>query len=205
MLEVIATAKEDGWAFVKKDEQVFLVKPPYRASNLIPVSEDVIPKAVTSQGFHWIHQEFNDWEGVVASLRAGLKEAHDAVLGHVADADLQRELLEDAPMDILEGYLRRTEEELLPNHEWRAATTVLTVLLKLDSIRNNPDLFRHTVSLLEQASAEISKLNVERTKLTAEGIVGRFPAAAKRYSVGPVVEYMQKVAQAHQVFAVGAA
>lgn len=205
MLELIAAAPEDGWAFVRKGEQVFLIKPPYRASNIILVSEDIVAKAVGSQGFQWVRQSFDEnWEPVIAFLRAGLKQAHDSVFGGVSDADLQYELLRDAPLEILGEYLGRTETELLPNGEWSAAIALLTVLLRLELTRNNPDLLQRTLSLLGQASAEVSRVKAERSTLTAEGIVGRFPAVAKRYSVGPVVDYMQRVAQAHQVLAVGA-
>lgn len=54
MLKVVATALEDGWAFVRRGGMTILVRPPYSPyyqSNVVAVSEFAIEKAISTQGF----------------------------------------------------------------------------------------------------------------------------------------------------------
>jgi hypothetical protein len=205
MLELVAAALEDGWALVRKDEQLMLLRPPYRQSNVAYVSEDTVDKAVELHGFQSIRRSYDEWENLIGYLRHELTKAHRARFGAISDAELQQELLRDAPRSVLEEYLRRTELELLPNREWRAAVDLLTVMTKVELVQKDHELLSRSLTLLNMCFAEMSRTETERADMAAEGVVRRFPLVAARYSVQPVVAFVRHVAETHQVFVVGAA
>ncbi|MBZ5618263.1 MAG: hypothetical protein LAQ69_05925 [Acidobacteriia bacterium] len=205
MLELLAIAREDGWAFVRQDEQLMLVKPPYRQSNLARVSEEILEKAVSVHGFEPIQQTYPGWAPLIQFLRAELSKVHESKLGILGDAELKFELLRDAPREILEDYLHRTESELIPNGEFSAALDLTTVLMGIDTIRQDATLYSRAIALLQQCNAGLAANGRVRAELTAEGVVRLFPAVAKKYPVASVMEYMRNVADRHQVMPVGAA
>lgn len=202
MLELVAAALEDGWAFVKTDEKLMLLKPPYRPSNLAIVSGEILEKAVICHGFHMLHRTYADWAALIEFLRSELAKARVGFAA-ISDADLQYELLCDAPLEVVEDYLRRTEVELLPNGECSAAINLLSVLMKVDLVREDPVLQKRTLALLNRSVKELSRIQSERADLAAEGIVGLFPGVSKRYSVQSVAGLMRRIREGHQVFAVG--
>ncbi|SPF39518.1 hypothetical protein SBA4_2350005 [Candidatus Sulfopaludibacter sp. SbA4] len=204
MLELLAIAREDGWAFIKKDGQLILLKPPYRDSNLVRVCEDIIEKAVSLHGFEPIHESYPGWGPLVDFLRAELAKVRQSKLGILDDAELKFELLRDAPREILEYYLHRTESELIPNGEWNAALDVLTLLMRVDIVRQDANLCQHAIALLQKCNAGLAANGRNRAELTAEGVVRLFPGVAQKYPVASVMEYMRNVAERHQVMPVGA-
>jgi len=205
MLELLAIAREDGWAFVKKDEQLILIKPPYRDSNLVRVSEDIIEKAVSQHGFEWVQESYAGWGPLVDFLRTELSKVRQCELGMLDDAELKFELLRDAPREILEDYLRRTESELIPGGEWNAALDVLTLLMRIDIVRHDANLYAHAIALLQRCNSGLAENGRTRAELTAEGVVRLFPGVTRKYPVASVMEYMRNVAERHQVMPLGAA
>src|ERR1017187_8750773 len=205
MLELVAASLEDGWAFVKKAGRLLLLKPPYRQVNVIPVSEDILEKALHAYGFASIHVPYDTWNQLIAFLRAELSKVHESKLNVLPGVEMMYELLFDAPRDILVDYLNRTESELIPNREWPAALDLLTVLMRVDSVRGEPDLYARAINLLRRCSKGLADAKVGREELTADTVAWRFPGVAKHYPVQSVMDYMRNVADRHPVLPMGAA
>ena len=205
MLELLAIAPEDGWAFVRRDGQLILIKPPYRDSSLVRVSEDIIEKAVSQHGFDRLQEFYPGWGPLIDFLRAELANVRKSKLDILDDAELKFELLRDAPREILEDYLHRTESELIPSGEWRAALDVLTLLMRIDIVRQDASLYPRAIALLQRCNAGLAGNGRSRAELTAEGVVRLFPAVTRKYPVASVMEYMRSVADRHQVMPLGAA
>ena len=58
MLKLLATAPEDGWAFVQRDAEILLVRPPYRRWDLSIVPEATVERAIHDYGFAAMEEAF---------------------------------------------------------------------------------------------------------------------------------------------------
>ncbi|MBL8227627.1 MAG: hypothetical protein JNL98_04095 [Bryobacterales bacterium] len=109
MLNLVAAAFEDGWAFVRHAGKVLLVKPPYRDGDLDldEVRGELIESAVTKHGFQMVEREFEDWTELIEFLRSELTKIRQYRTERISDADLVAELLKDAPLEVFIEFLQR--------------------------------------------------------------------------------------------------
>lgn len=205
MLKLLALAPEDGWAFVQRDAEILLVRPPYRRSSMPVVSEATVEKAIHAHGFTAAQEEFDDWEKLITALQQRFVETRKA-LGQAVSDNPGLALLPYAPRRILEGYLTRIETELLPQREWRAAQDLLITLLGLEAVKSNGDLLERVSRLLQQCHQATTSAPAEaRLQVDAvEDLTKRFPYATQRYPVSDIRQYTDRIRSRHQVLWVAA-
>jgi hypothetical protein len=204
MLELLAASLKDGWAFVRTSDGAVLVKPPYRQANVSVVPEATVEKAVQAYGFAAMDRPFDDWESLIAFLRAELAEAHESIKALLPEPDAIYELLPHAPKEILSSYLDRIESELLPNREWQASLSLLSALIPLDAVKEDASLCKRTAELVRKCSNEVERAQAEKRALTGQILSELFPNATRRYAPDDLQEYIRTVSHRHQVFPVGA-
>lgn len=206
MFELLAAAFEDGWAFVKCEREILLVRPPYhRSQGISKVPESTIEKAVHAYGFTVTKKSFPDWPSLIAFLRERLVETRRAHGRATPQTETILELVDYAPRDILENYLDRIESELLPNREWDAVFTLLTKLISVEAIKNDSLLFDRTVNLLKKCQKLKKQTETEKRLLINENdeLTQQFPNAVKRYPIDALIQITTQVWQRHQVMALG--
>lgn len=206
MISLLAVALEDGWAFVGRDEEVLLVRPPYRQWSTSTVSESIVERAIQIHGFVPMKKDFTDWSSLVAFLKVQLVEARKNQGDTLPDSAKIRELVQHAPKPILEGYLDRIQSELLPHYEWRASFDLLTTLIDLDIVKNNADLRQRTIDLLKRCQETEAKLQAGKQELIGEeqSLSEQFPKAVRAYSLAGVLKRSRGVRNRGQVMPVGA-
>jgi hypothetical protein len=205
MLNLLAAAPEDGWAFVKRGEETLLVRPPYRRWNLSVVPESAVEKAILTHGFVPMEESFAQWDALVAFLEQQLVEARKAQGQAIPDSQSVRELVRHAPPHILEVYLDRVESELLPEGEWTAAQDLLALLIGLETVQDNAVLLKRTADLLGSCQTAKAQAESRRRELIdeQEDLARWFPNAVRRYAADPIREFMRQVWERQQLMAVG--
>lgn len=191
MLQLLASAPEDGWAFVRKGDTVLLARPPYRQTSV--VDEETVEKALKQGGFVMEERSFPDWSQLLAYLKQRLVEFRQAQGRGAPDTETIRGLLHYAPLPILVNFLDRVERELLPNRELQPAQELLTRLLSVDLVRSESWLYQRTLALLTRCQQEIRAKAEQRVVLTssARNFQQRFPSASKRYGSQEIFELRQ--------------
>lgn len=181
VLQRVAFAPEDGWAFVRSGDDLFLIRPPYGRPAV--VDDHVLARAVAGKGFVAEPQDFPDWASLLADLQQRLIAAREAKGKRAADREEVFGLLDYAPKTILAGYLDRIESELIPGREWEPALELLRRLLRLPAVQEDAGLRDRALDVLDRC--QNAALGTERERLALldsdQALKRDFPHVAKRY------------------------
>lgn len=205
MFDLLAGDPEDGWAFVRRGEEILLVRPPFRCWNRSVVTESTVEQAVSTQGFVAMEGSFDGWTALIAFLEDKMVEVRKAQGQDVPTSDSIEEVLKLAPKRILKAYLDRVESEFIPNREWDAAFNLLITFVTLDTVKDDSDLRGRTLDLLKQWRTAKAQREAEKQELTneEENLRSRFPGAAGQYEASAVAGFAQNVSERGQLLAAG--
>lgn len=201
MIELLAIAPDDGWAFVRRGRQIQVVRPPYQRWNLAIVPESTLEAAIQHHGFAAEEKTFPDWRSLIVHLKDQIVQTRQAQGRGAPDSEAIRNLVHRAPPKILGSYLDRIESELLPNRELEAALDILTRLLEVEAVKTNQDLYRRALHLLSRCRS-IGETD-ERTQLVDEKTAWakQYPRASHRYGADNLLALCQTVWQRGQILA----
>lgn len=192
-IKVIAIAPNDGWAFIVQEDKIFLLRPPYVASNQIEVTERDVENAMHLHGFEECNFDFNSLPEVIEFLKNEYIESMKNQGTGLPSSEQLRELLKYAPDDVLLRYLEKAENELIPEGKLNAAESIALELMKLDKVRENREMHDMAADILEkcnQKKREMEELAItkieENQRATWEK---RFPNAMDKYSVESIIRY----------------
>lgn len=205
MIELLAFAPEDGWAYIQTDAKVRLVRPPFTRESISVVQKESVVTALTRYGFVLPpegYQDFPNWSALFDFLRAQLVQALKAKGEWVADDSPGEDLLAFAPPDKLREFLARTEAELIPNEKWDHAENLLLKMLALPSFPQQVDLYERAVGLLGRVSQGRAKKQKELFTLAQEDVdfPKTFPRAAEHYGQQEVVKLAEEIACRGTIF-----
>jgi hypothetical protein len=191
MLEILALAPDDGWAFVNQDGRVFLVRPPYAHAQATQVTAAVVDRAVAAYGFQAEARSFDTWEKLVEYLS---REIVNAAAGRPRMDDAGRRLLRHASRETVVRFLDRVAGELLPQREWSAAAATLEALLDHDLVIADQELRRRAIELLRACAASTAGEG-SRGQLLRETLdLKRWcPRTARRYGEMGVRSFIKQV------------
>jgi hypothetical protein len=183
MIRLLALAPEDGWAFVRSEGQVRLLRPPYGKRTHPVVEESAVARAVAVEGFEAAEEDFADWADLFAALEQRFLASRPAPPAGLAPEAVER-ILRHAPPSALDGFLDRIECELLPSRQWEPALVLLDRFLAVESpaaVALRP----RAVGLQGRCAAEVvGALEKLQRWAAATGAGTSFAAAARRYG-GP--------------------
>jgi hypothetical protein len=179
MIELVALAPEDGWAYIRRDGAYSLVRPPYRNTHLVPIDKSAVASAVTKHGFVAADETFADMPALVEHMRSHLREAHPDL---PSAEELQMRHWKAAGADALEHALARVEDEFLPGGKYDHAMRLVTAMMQHSPVlREDGDLMRRGASLL----ADVTRAQeVAERELTAPDLAAT-PRAHDRYGDVP--------------------
>ena len=205
MITLLAIAPEDGWAFVRKDGVILLVKPPYTKLATLQVDARTVENAVSTHGFEHVPPErsFASWSGLISFLHGQVLESRKARGRPLPDSGVGESFLQVAPKEVLETFLARVEHELLPNKKWDHAQKLLLAMLKTPRVRSEEDLASRAALLLERAMKLEERAEELRRSACeeAEPLESDFPLAASRYGAERLKEQAHSICETHQIWA----
>lgn len=185
MIEMLAAALRDGWAFVRSDQRVRLVRPPYRTSFCPEVSDETVDKAVLSHGFTPIKESFEDWPSLIKYLEDQLVETRRSAGYPEPDIENLRNLVAKAPAKVLHKCLDQVEEEFLPKGEFIAAESLVTQMLRSHLLRADDQLSERALSLLGRCQQAQQDRRVELGSLC--DLRSAFPTFAPKCDKGTIL------------------
>jgi len=159
-IKMIAIAPYDGWAFIIKEERLYLLRPPYRSKDLLEVEEKDLENAIYKYGFQECDQAFNNLAEIIGFLDEKYIEAMKKRGIALPDKEQLKELLEYATEEILTGYLEKAEREFIPQRNLDAAESIALALLPLKQVKRNEDISQRTINMLKRCREERNKLNI---------------------------------------------
>ena len=205
-IKVIAAAPYDGWAFIVKEEKIFLLRPPYISSNLSEVSEEVVAKAVSVYGFEECDAAFDNMNEVIRFLGDQLVTLRKDLGFEVPSSEELKEVLKYFDDDVLFKYLRRAQAELIPEGNFEAAESIALEIMKLERVETNPEMRKIAVEILERCKQERKKLEALKHEIANSGEEtwkDRFPRAVKEYTAGLIVKYHKSIQERGQLLPIG--
>jgi len=190
MIQLLALAPDDGWAFARSGERILLLRPPYGKRPHPSVGESVVARAVAVEGFAAEDRVFPDWPALFTFLEERFLAGRTALPAALAPESVGR-ILRHAPHSALEGLLERIERELLPDRQWDAAGELLVRFLTVDSpaLAADGDLRSRAAALLVRCQRARSAAG-EMRRLVA---VVDAPLAAKRYGLERVAGRAEEI------------
>lgn len=201
MLRLLASAPEDGWAIVRSTEGLVLVRPPYQRP--VPVDDTVAQRCVEQAGFVVEDQPFADWSALLAHLKRQIVEVRRKRGQGAPDAEQIRNLVHDAPRDVLESLLDRVDGEWLPQRHWKPAMDLLVRLLRVDTVRDETQLRERVLALLIRCQQEAAGAEEQKQALVdpLQILQGFFPHAVARHRPQAIQHLALGIRQRHSAFA----
>ncbi len=204
MLTLLAVASEDGWAFVRTDESILLVRPPYSHSNCRKVGEHAVEEGVTRHGFSACERDFADWRELIRFLNDLVRKTRDARGEQIVRQGLGAQMMQFASDDVLDKFLGRVETELVPSGSWEPAERLLIDMLKLPQVRQNSSLLARVSKLLGWTVEARKDTEARRQELIEDDdISAQYPALGQRYDVHELAEYNRRVREKASVLFAG--
>jgi hypothetical protein len=194
MIKLLALAKEDGWAFIRTSEHLYLCRPPYNQA-LQRVNEKVLTRAVLTNGFSAVDKEFSTWEDLIRFLNEGVMRSRRERGQNLNGFEVGRELLAIAPRDQIERLINRVKAELLPQGHWSHAKALLCDLLTLDVTRSDSELNRRTAQLLHTTLEMEAKFQRGRSEILTQDAIARCGLALSLYGESEISRFAEQVAQ----------
>ncbi len=148
ILEAFSPA--DGMAIVQTGQRLRLIRPPYRQSNAIELPKSAIQDAVLNHEFHVSSRQFDSWETVIVFLNQQVVEYRQSQ-GHPVAGNLNNvEMLDVAPLEVLQSFLDKVESQLIPQGQFEHAENFLLALLECNAAETNPHLVVRAGKLLNR-------------------------------------------------------
>jgi len=201
-IKLIAIAPEDGWAFFAQEDNIYLLRPPYTTERLVQVSKDIVEKAIFHHGFESDEISFDTMAELINYVEERFVEIEKAQGKGMPSLDELREILEFATDDVLDMFLTRTENELIPQRVFGPARAIATDLLRLDSVINNPRMRERALDILVKCNQEVDHhqaLTDEISKEREQSWQRKFPNAAKGYPIAAIATLCNTVRQRGQL------
>ncbi|MCP5047332.1 MAG: hypothetical protein GY940_09190 [bacterium] len=201
-IKMIALAPFDGWAFIIRDERLYLLRPPYHTNDLIESSEKEMATAISRYHFRKCNASFKTLLEAVYFLKETYAEEMKKMGFSLPDPEELKTLLEFANDEVLDDYLDKIEKEFIPNRLLDAAESLALELLRLEKVKQDAAFFNRTVDIVSKCREErnlLLQLTEKPVKLS-----GKYPNAEKKYTKKAILEKMTSTRDSGQLIPIGA-
>lgn len=206
MIEIIAIAPTDGWAFIRKEnKKIFLIEPPYKSSDISEVSEKMVENAVGIYGFEECEITFHNMKDVIRYIKDQFISSRKDLGIEIPSLEQLKELLEYFEDNVLLEYLGRAHQELIPRGKLDAAEEIALDILKLERAENDHRIKENAISVIE----ECTDLRKRRLRFQNEIRSDRkkkwgeiFPKTTEKYSQSSIDAYCKSVRRRRQLLPV---
>ncbi|MBI4648850.1 MAG: hypothetical protein HY738_20240 [Bacteroidia bacterium] len=134
---LVALAPKDGWAYVKKDDNLYLIYPPFDNPYFNVATEEEFIKAIDFFGFESRNKEFVNINELIRFIKEEYNKHIDPEVLKITNDELLDELLSSASEEDIEYYLEIIKNEFLPNNKIDAAKKLLNKLYNLSIVEND--------------------------------------------------------------------
>ncbi len=160
-----AFSPTDAVAIIRSKQSLRLCRPPYKQFNTIKLPESAIEDAVLNHDFHASGASFENWAAVIHFLNQQLIAYRESSGRPVPETLNMIEILDVAPLTVLQNFLKKVENELIPQRQFAHAKNFLIALLKSNVKQEYPELITTAANLLEQINQVEYSKNISATVL----------------------------------------
>jgi len=208
MLDVVAAAFMDGWAFVREATCFYLVRPPYGLSTKVTVDESTVRSAVAKHGFTPEHAQFSTWHELLEFLRSRMVDAYRAAGASFPSDGVGADIIASLPAGELHLLLEEVQANLADGSGYGPAAEVAADVLASDAASTDADLRRRAHDLLSHARDLARKHNEARRALRRmiepEAVRQCFPSAAQAHGPEDILSLGESIAARGTVLPLGA-
>jgi len=200
-IKFIAVAPYDGWAFIIKDEHLYLLRPPYQANDLIESSEKDLAVAISKYNFQECHSSFDNFEETINFLEEKYIKEMEKLGFSLPDTGELKSLIEYADEDILQDFLDKAEKELIPLRSLDAAESIALELIQLENVKKNQTMFKRAIEIIKKCQHERNEL--KRLLKKPIKFSQKYPNAIKMYTKKSLYESMNYICSTRQLLPIG--
>lgn len=146
-VKIIAIAPLDGWAYIERNDKIFLLEPPYDSNNISPVSLETVENAVGKYGFEECEIILNNIDEIVSYITYQFVKSRNDIGMKIPSLEELKELLKYFPDNILLEYLRRINDELIPQGIFDGAEKLIRDIIKFSE--GKPEVYKKAIEILE--------------------------------------------------------
>ncbi len=205
-IKVVAIAPNDGWAFITKEDNMFLMRPPYTSNHMIEATQKTVQNALHMHGFEVCDQSFDSWKEVIDFLKNKYVEAIKSRGIDFPSEDELGEILKYATDDVLVRFLERAEKELIPRGKREAARSIALDIMKLEKVKSDPKIHDKALSVFDkcaQAERGMDEL-IQEAGNQQETWKYRFRRATEKYSAEAINSRTKSVCEKGQILNIAA-
>lgn len=126
---MVALAKDDGWAIVKIDGNLYMLRPPY--SEHVELTENDIAKAIRRHGFEACNEEFDTLDDVIKFLKDVYVEAMEKRGIKCPTHEELKQHLRYISEDMLLRWIARIESDSIPCGEFDKASLIIKDIIEM--------------------------------------------------------------------------
>ncbi len=200
-IKLISVAPYDGWAFIIKNEHLYLLRPPYQADDLIESSEKDLTVAISKYNFQACDLSFDSLKETIDFLEEKYVEAMRKLGFSLPGTEELKSLLEYASDDILQDFLDKAEKELIPMRNLDAAESIAMELIQLEIVKKNQTMLNRAIDIIKKCRNE--KNGLKQLAKKSPPLDKKYPNATKRYTKKSIYERMNDTHSTRQLLPVG--
>ena len=186
-LTIVALLAAEGTAIVKSEQGYRLVRPPYTLKDCPFVGEAAVEIAVLQENFVVKSQDVPNWPSLINYLIAQVITFREASGKGLPGPDVATELVELAPIEIIDSFLERIEKQLIPSQALDHAENLLIAILRSKAVSSNWDRMLRAVELLEKIKAVRQNSIRVMTRIVDTGVAAENIRASGDL---PLIEYI---------------
>lgn len=158
-LNLIAIAPFDGWAYVKDNGAVYLIKPPYNIANKVLAGEEQKDKAVAKYGFYECNETFDYYAQLTGFLKERYKELNKAIGRNVepVSTDEILKFINNLPADKIREFADKIKSDFIEAEKYADAIKLIGDVLNIDKVRKHNDLRVYYEEIKELAQKGIAR------------------------------------------------
>jgi hypothetical protein len=154
-LQLLASSFEDGWAIVREQTSIILVRPPFLRADVRHITEADVSRAIKRYGFVSHDDKFQDWSELVEELSRRYADAVNArreALGLLVDVRIDK-----VPEAVVVELLERIPRELIDVGETALANKLLVEILRNEHVMQRNDLLHRCRELLAICAERLAR------------------------------------------------
>lgn len=148
-IKLVGISELDGAAFCKIKDQIYFLDPSYK--DLLKINEDGFRRAMVHYNYSSMQKDFSNWKSLINYLNTAVKKARKEKGLNISDEDLNKDIIDLAPVEVLERYLTRIEKELFPNKKFNNTEKILSTMLMSKNVKSYDHIFKKVVILFKES------------------------------------------------------
>ena len=199
MLRLEALSPAEGIGIIRVDHTLRLIRPPYLSQDTPVLAENALEDAILRHGFSASTEQFGSWEDVITFLNQQAVDVRRSMGQTIPESINGKDILDVAPLDRLNSFLDRIEQEIIPQRLFDQADEFLLSLLASSASTRHPETGSRAVRLLQRNTNARKQSEARVSELANRDI--RFPSLERHGELEESVRLAELIRERGCIFA----